>query len=533
MAFPVGVTTATCTAGPDLSFFGADVAVSAEVQVVLSGSATHIVWAATGQPFDSFIEELSADAGQPLSFQLPHVDQAGFKASNGDDITMWAYKVTIIARRGAEVKTRTKNFQLLTGQTLVDLDLIPDGSITVPLSAPSPAVDSVMGLTGLVTKTELLDGLALRRQKLGELFRPAETALMPATKATVTSVTSFPAWYTVGSTQYRWDDEEAHGLNGPPTEAVPGDPTQGCKLFTAGGDTNKIIDDEFEVATDKFLIWGAATSVRIWIDDQPVSQDAIIPDLIGGVYAIMVVDFGTYRKARVRVAGFAILVDVTVNGTAGVCKAITPAQTIGVLADSYWEPFPFVAGHSDCAAIFLRTLTGMRVWDMAQGSTGNVADSAVPGRGRYGSAARLAIIETAPIDRLLIYGSINDEPYAKAVIKAAALQLYADVKDIRPEIPVYTFGAEPLAGYRGANGLAVNEAIQEASAESDNVEGFIDGFTVPWLTGTGNDAAPVGDGTQDEFIGPDTFHPSAIGNDWLTSLLVNELAHLPADVRTA
>lgn len=159
MALPVGISTATLTVGSDLSFTGEQVTLSVEVEAHLGGSANHIVWAATGQPLDSFIETFEGASGNPVSFQLPHVNQAGFVNGNGDAVTMWAYTATITARKGGETKTRVKNFQPVVGQTTIDLDRVPDGSISVPSSAPILPVSSVAGLTDEVTLAELVTAL--------------------------------------------------------------------------------------------------------------------------------------------------------------------------------------------------------------------------------------------------------------------------------------------------------------------------------------------------------------------------------------
>lgn len=137
MAFPAGVATATCTAGSDLTFTGDDVGLTAELAVIIGGEATHIVWEATGQPFDAFVGRLSAEPGVALTFELPLVDQAGFINSNGDDVTFWAYQLTVLPRVGLDTAPRVKVFQLVAGDVTVDIDLIPDGSVTPPVSAPN------------------------------------------------------------------------------------------------------------------------------------------------------------------------------------------------------------------------------------------------------------------------------------------------------------------------------------------------------------------------------------------------------------
>lgn len=100
MAFPAGVETATCTVGSALDFQGEGVELTADLKVILGGEATYIVWEATGQTFNTMLEELSAAAGAELEFELPLVDQAGFIGPDGSAVTFWAYEIEVQARRG-------------------------------------------------------------------------------------------------------------------------------------------------------------------------------------------------------------------------------------------------------------------------------------------------------------------------------------------------------------------------------------------------------------------------------------------------
>lgn len=136
MALPVGVTTCNLTIGTDLDFFGNDASLSVTVQPILGGSATSIAWSATGQALDNFPKTSTAGAGVGITVAVPHVNQAGFIDGLGNAVTMWAYEVTIVATLNGQSKTRIKYAQPLVGQSTVDLDLIPDGSLTSPFSVP-------------------------------------------------------------------------------------------------------------------------------------------------------------------------------------------------------------------------------------------------------------------------------------------------------------------------------------------------------------------------------------------------------------
>lgn len=155
MSFPAGVTLATITVGSVIDFFGESADITVTVAPVLGGDgkAKHIVHAESGHVMLTRRMTFSGSPSGPVNFQVPHVDQAGFVTSAGEAITMWAYSATVVYGKGKEDKW-TKNFQPLVGQDLLDLDLIPDGNITEPVSAPMAAVTTVNGQAGAVTVAE-------------------------------------------------------------------------------------------------------------------------------------------------------------------------------------------------------------------------------------------------------------------------------------------------------------------------------------------------------------------------------------------
>jgi hypothetical protein len=131
---------------------GGDTAMTIEIK------PTHnVVHAATGIQLLDFAETVTLDEGVPGSISLPHTDQAGFIDAAGNAFSGWAYIATGNWRRGNETRTFTKRFQILSGQTSIDLDLLPNGSITVPVSAPVLPVTSFLGKTGAIDEDDLVD----------------------------------------------------------------------------------------------------------------------------------------------------------------------------------------------------------------------------------------------------------------------------------------------------------------------------------------------------------------------------------------
>jgi hypothetical protein len=152
MGLPAGVTTATVTSGGSVTFTG--VALSRIVSIVPSVPITHV---ATGIPLVNMIESQVVPAGSAASFALPHVDQNGFQDSSGASYKNWYYIATIQDQSPtATLAPVTKNFQVLVGQTTVDLDLLPTGTPAVPWSAAVVPVVTVVGQNGNVSGTQIL-----------------------------------------------------------------------------------------------------------------------------------------------------------------------------------------------------------------------------------------------------------------------------------------------------------------------------------------------------------------------------------------
>lgn len=180
MALPVGVTTATITFGVPVSFTGAFV--RSTVSVVPSAPLVH---SATGTPLVNFLEDVVTTEGTSGQFVLPHTDQTGFVDESGNSYQNWYYTATITyATDKGSLPARTKVFQLTSGQTLVDLDLIPAGAPVLPYTAPTATVSSVNGRTGAVT---IQDGDLPERlsdEALSATYGPATQAAAPEMRST-------------------------------------------------------------------------------------------------------------------------------------------------------------------------------------------------------------------------------------------------------------------------------------------------------------------------------------------------------------
>lgn len=172
---PEGITTAQVHMDAPLSFIGEP----GRLHVTVTPSAT-LVWAATGTPIGAFTDSLSLDAGQELRIELPHTDQPGFLDGNGNTFTGWFYTVEITYERDGEQEPfPSRDFQILSGQTDVDLALIPSGEAYVPQVAPIQTVTSWNGRTGAVVAVKADVGLD-RVDNTNDLEKPISTAAQNA-----------------------------------------------------------------------------------------------------------------------------------------------------------------------------------------------------------------------------------------------------------------------------------------------------------------------------------------------------------------
>ncbi|BCW79020.1 hypothetical protein [Arthrobacter sp. NicSoilC5] len=148
MGFPVGMQLATIAFGIPLTATGKEVVTNVTVK-----PTARLIWAATGQPLPEFEDSFTAEAGQLGQFQVPFVDQPGFIDSLGNAVTDFAYQVTASWQFGnARPITWSKNLKPLLGQTgPIDLDLVPDGPVSIPVTAPTASVLGFNGRTGFIT----------------------------------------------------------------------------------------------------------------------------------------------------------------------------------------------------------------------------------------------------------------------------------------------------------------------------------------------------------------------------------------------
>lgn len=383
----------------------------------------------------------------------------------------------------------------------------------------------------------------------GDLMKPASTTPWTSSWLTYTVSTKAPAWGTLK--RARWDKSGAftHSLSPKPMGTLASalndknwqDPARA--EYPGTDASRKSTDVTFTVTAKRFAVVFPAsnqTDAMIWINSRPLASSPIV----GRGYNArannwVAISFPTRRTVNVRVAGPPEFTGVDTPAKDGaVVRAATPRLTLGVLSDSYYDVCSQARCMSRSAAPTLATLTGFRVWNLAEAGTGYTAapDSGSAGykSSPFGSTKRLSAIRNAPLDALLIGGSMNDGPHAGSEHEAAVNSLLSELEASDPGLPVILLGTEPIPGALQADAwwarqsATLTSTLAGMAEHHPNVVGFIDPFTDPWITGSGSFTNPKGDGNADQYIGKDSIHPSIAGVSYYQSRVVAELRKLSA-----
>jgi parallel beta helix pectate lyase-like protein len=176
-SWPDGVITTTLIFGKGITAGGNMTSARLTVEPMFQGTDA-VVWQADGTPMLPFQEQTSADDGSYGSIPVPVVDQDGWLDSGQHAYKLWGYKLTENPSFGRSPgKQRVKYWQPLTGQTTVDFDLIPDGTLGLPVAGPTASVTSINGITGALTSQDLADAGFATTEAIQSQVTAAVTAL--------------------------------------------------------------------------------------------------------------------------------------------------------------------------------------------------------------------------------------------------------------------------------------------------------------------------------------------------------------------
>jgi len=417
-------------------------------------------------------------------------------------------------------------------------------SVTVTVRASAPGMEPAEA----TSQPFLVPERAGRLQRtFGDVIAPESTEPWTTDDLTFKSSNAAPGWGTLRRT--RWDKSGAFTASQKPKLAGTLISAMYDQKWTrtdtaeypGTGPVLTNADVRFTVTARRFSIayrGNEKSDAMVWVDSRPVAASPIrglgsssssFPNWIS-------ITLPARRTVSVRFAGPLSFSGVDIpESENGTVTATAPTLTLGVLSDSYYVACSEQLCMSRNAAPTLATKTGFRVWNMSESGTGYVmpGGKGIPGYepSPYGSAKRFAAVLDAPIDALLIGGSMNDGNKAVELQKPAVDALLTQLEEERPDLPVVLLGVEPLVKYRSSfwmsRGKTFTSNLKSMVGRHQNVVGFIDPFTSPWITGTGTTASPNGSGNSDRYVGSDGVHLSVAGTRYYQQRVVDELRQLP------
>lgn len=321
----------------------------------------------------------------------------------------------------------------------------------------------------------------------------------------------------------------------------------------------------------------------IWVDGQPCTAapddtTLVSPSAGGSRFLKLVFPSTARRRVEIFFSGGAALnawraVRVP---TTDVMMAAPRKLVVGFIGDSFFggsTPSPSIY----CAPFQVSRLLGIECVNLGSGGSGYVA----PGFGGvFGNATNVSIMGDVQPDYIVFFGSTNDVPFAGSV-EAAATTCYAAYDVACPNTPLIVFGVQPTNAVSTVTAAvaATSAEVKAACAASSNVLAFYDmigsadglppafssvanysngdrvtyngsvyeldtpgeAATTIWppgtvygkwklltwtYTGTGNIAAPAGDGTRDQVLYSDGIHPTIMGSYAYTIHIANVLQSL-------
>lgn len=514
-SLPAGITVATATFGKRYGALGTQAVIKAKVSFDRT-----LVWAATGDILDDFPDPIESGVGGFLSFPFPHTDQEGFEDGSGNTITDFAGVIEAQVFYNTKLyATVKKPFQIATGVTSFDIDLVPNGSITLPVEAPSPKVTSVIGETGEVTAEQLVaafnaagyvPGDKVLNEAEDDFTEPAKSllsatnaaALVAATGRTivgtgqqfapipratsapciVTKVNNVPSW-GAGVTALPGGTARAPAA-GFACSYAPNDLTRltyygSAPVVNAGagypdnlnayfdyvmpGGTNKTFGFIAETLHTgryvEFQIKQFSGAVYwIWVDGQPLT---VKPQSLGGTAGStgsLVLDFGAsgVRKIQVRASGCRFY-GINVDPASRCVATVRNGPRVAVVCDSGGGGAQGVTSISTFVHLLGEHLGTSDVWNLSSGGSGYLS------AGFDGTArTRLPGVTAISPDIVFVMMGHNDSGFTTAAV-GVETDLYLDaMRTALPDAQIIV--ASPWhQGTNPAGYAAMTEAIFAAA----------------------------------------------------------------------
>lgn len=285
-------------------------------------------------------------------------------------------------------------------------------------------------------------------------------------------------------------------------------------------DITTMVDDDFISFFYLHFQAGGPQTVRVWVDDQEVTQwkfagqNYPLPASSSGAdnYYFMNLGFPDRRTRKVRITGITYFGGIVLNNDGAAYELNRDGDNrLGIVSDSWPEA---LGVHTDTWPLHLRTLTGYSIHNMAVGGTGyvNPGSYAAP----YTSAGRKAALAERRLDAILFNGSVNDMAYSEAQVMDAMGTCFNNVREVQGDIPIIVIGLEDSPYFR-AQFPAINfetrdDNLMSFADRDPSVVGTVRPTQLNKITGTGFTGATNGSGNSDWKIDIDGIHLAPLGH---------------------
>jgi len=203
-------------------------------------------------------------------------------------------------------------------------------------------------------------------------------------------------------------------------------------------------------------------SVRIAIDDVYQTAD-FVPVTNGSTTNYYTLQFSTpgWHTVRIELTGSPLIGALAVV-TGALVQRPHDAQkpVIGGFSDSYFQGGNIFS----CSNLARRIAAGLGAtyMDFAVSGTGYIANGST--NYAWTATQRTRDVLNAPVDLLLIQGSINDNGYTGAAIQAAALTTWKALRANLPNTPFIIFGCATTNSVSSSQATTIETALQAAYA---------------------------------------------------------------------
>ncbi len=171
-------------------------------------------------------------------------------------------------------------------------------------------------------------------------------------------------------------------------------------------------------------------------------------------------------------------------------------------------------------------------WSSGVGGSGWMAPAA-HNTSWFNDRVDIDVIANAP-DVIIETGGGNDASVnpSQAAIQPLIETWLGKVLSAKPETMVFMTGTL-IGSSAGAAHVTISAAKAAAAAKFPRNVAFIDTLTDPWVSGSGRDGAPIGDGNRDWVTGADGAHPTNEGHRHLAGRVARSVARaIPALIAT-